>query len=285
MTLGGSYSPVKVMSQDTGDVEVKLSLQQREARRHQLAADSFRNLLSSPEFSQMHSTWSWTPSSLLSFETKRELCFLTLSPSRGTAREALDKAMSEEVVLVAEEEARKRMEEEYLLITDDVEPELLSIAELVRYLRLFKDSFEEKYYAAYISLSVGELLEPLILLDVVPSTLRVFHCRGDDSSEAMEEAEEGSRRGLGASKECGVAEAKGGGREEGGGEGEREEGDRSGFDWRPLGRVADRHWHQPLRSFCHDAAELSLQKAAGDEETSDRHLLSKVSLSSTPFPL
>lgn len=171
----------------------------------------------------------------------------------------------------------------YKDIVDDVESDLLSVGELIRVVTTFKENFAEKYQAAFVSMSLPDLLEPLVLLDITPTSLNIFSYQQNEikkkkqeGKRQMEISEDPHFEGLGlgfglglgyhAQREKGTAEAK-----------EEEEVDR-GESLKPFDSefvsIADRDWQGPLGAFSQAAEEL-----AGDAEADpDALLLPKVSI-------
>jgi len=53
------------------------------------------------------------------------------------------------------------------VVLDDVRPEIGSVGEILRQLQTFRETLPDRYRAAFISLSLPALLEPLVLLDML----------------------------------------------------------------------------------------------------------------------
>lgn len=57
---------------------------------------------------------------------------------------------------------------------EDVDGDAYTVGGITSKLKEFRDSFTDRYYAAYIPLSAVELIHPLVTLDLLPLSLRLF---------------------------------------------------------------------------------------------------------------
>ena len=286
------------MSQDIKDVTVKVGLQQRETVRAQVRTSVVKSLKEKipVELSK------GSNNGLYTFEQQRKLCYLSVlsnyesNAKSETAQEIIDNLATVQLVrkFISENERIFSIRSTYKDIVEDVEPDLLSVREMVRMLTAFKENFREKYFAAFVSMSISDLLEPLVLLDIVPTSFNVFPFKrqvATKKEEAMRmEEEEGGRGGLGlgfglgfhdnGNHDRGSAEAKDG--DDSIDDDDNDDGQENGVFKRPFQSISDRDWHEPLGEFS-SAAENSGADAMMDTNTTpdadaDANLLPNVSI-------
>lgn len=290
------------MSQDIKDVTAKLGLQQRETVRAQVRTSVVKSLKDQipAELSK------GSNNGLYTFQQQRKLCYLSVhsdcesNTKSETAQEIIDNLATIQLVrkFVSENEKIFSIRSAYKDIVEDVEPDLLSVREMVRMLTAFKESFRDKYFAAFVSMSISDLLEPLVLLDIVPTSFNVFPFKREetkkdtrDSMVVVVDEEEGERGGLGLGlglglgyygngrHERGSAEAKDG--DDGIDDNYNDDGQENGVFKRPFQSISERDWHEPLGEFS-SAAEGSAADAMDTNATpdadADANLLPNVSI-------
>lgn len=283
------------MSQDIKDVTVKVGLQQRETVRAQVRTSVVKSLKEKipVELSK------GSNNGLYTFEQQRKLCYLSvLSDSESnakseTAQEIIDNLATVQLVrkFISENERIFSIRSTYKDIVEDVEPDLLSVREMVRMLTAFKENFREKYFAAFVSMSISDLLEPLVLLDIVPTSFNVFPFKRRVETKKATEEEEGGRGGLGlgfglgfhdnGSHGRGSAEAKDG--DDFTDDDGYDDGQENGVFKRPFQSISDRDWHEPLGEFSSAAESSGADMMMMDTNTApdadaDANLLPNVSI-------
>jgi hypothetical protein len=280
--------PSKIMSQNIKDITVRLQLQKRETARAQVRTAVLKSLQEKIPIELSKGS----NNGLYTFEQQRKLCYLSVQYSDSEKSETVQELVDNRATIQAVRKFLSESEQIFSVrathkdIIEDVEPDLLSVREMVRMLTAFKDNFREKYFAAFVSMSISDLLEPLVLLDIVPTSLNVFPFKRDEKKKKKEEEaardlmrmeeEEGRRGGLGLGfglglglgfrGDWGSAEAKDG--DSGSGNEDGDDGQENSVFKQPFQSISSRDWHEPLGEFSSAAESSGSGSGSGGGATS-----------------
>jgi hypothetical protein len=137
------------------------------------------------------------------------------------------------------------------MITEDIEPEVYSIAAITNNLAMLRNSFPDKYKAAYICLSVPDVLQKIVLLDILPESLSLFHQSFKEYNSSLFDKKEFELQFINQSQNE-FADSL------------------SSF------QLSDRLWHEPLLSFSTSSDAASKLNDGNIEDDGDSNLLPKV---------
>ena len=133
-------------------------------------------------------------------------------------------------------------------VMSDVEASVYDMNEVIKQLSSFRDTYPDRYKAAFISPSVPEVLEPLVLYDILPATDSLLSVSSSSSSSSSSNSNNSDDSSSSSSEFV----------------------------------VSDRSWHEPLREF--SALSVGDEEAAKYRTTltnlvneGDTNLLPKVS--------
>jgi len=231
LALGG-YGPSHSLSEPSPS---PTALLQREHSRALLRAQFLKTLTNSHDLPAHF----LGPKALENPDILRALCFLQVPKTDKDGQvsefssvfEKMDENLTDSAVCAQWEgsEDCKGLSAVRGLVVGDVDLLFVRVSPLMQQVMQCRSALGELFRAGHFCLSLPRLLEPLLLLDLLPCSLSVFPYPG----LGLGQGEEKEGLGLGQGEE-----------KEGLGQGEEELGQLERFDG-----ISGREWHEPLRAF------------------------------------